>query len=322
MSQNVAHEVNAATLPGGVEHFADSRLDALVRVRDHELDAAQTPAGELAQERGPERFGLGRADVHAEHLAPAVAVDADRDDHRNRDDAPILAHLHVSGVDPQIRPVAFDRTGEEGLHLVVDLCAEPAYLALGDAAHPHRLHQIVDRAGRDALHIGLLNHRGQRLLGHPARLQEAREVASLAQLGDAQFDRAGARLPGPVTVAIALRQTLGVLLAIGRSGQPGDLHLHQSLGCKADHLAQEVGIWGLLHERTKVHHLVGHRWFLESGWCQQPDPTGQSPVTTASRPPATAQLGSARADGFALPSYTTPGDTTHALRSSSRLRRV
>jgi hypothetical protein len=22
-------------------------------------------------------------------------------------------------------------------------------------------------------------------------------------------------------------------------------------------------------------------WFLESGWCQQPDPTGESPVTTA-----------------------------------------
>src|SRR5262249_11398387 len=105
--------------------------------------------------------------------------------------------------------------------------------------------------------------------------------ASLAQLGDAQFDRAGAGLPGPVAVAVALRQALGALLAIGRSGQPGDLHFHQPLGGKADHLAQQIGIWGLLHERAKVHHLVGHRWFLESGWCQQPDPTDESPVTTA-----------------------------------------
>jgi hypothetical protein len=31
----------------------------------------QAAAGKLAQERGPERLGFGRTDVHAEHLAPA-----------------------------------------------------------------------------------------------------------------------------------------------------------------------------------------------------------------------------------------------------------
>ena len=62
-------------------------------------------------------LGLGGADVHAEHLAPAVAVDADRDDHGDRDDAAVLAHLHVGGVDPQVGPVALDRPVEEGLHL-------------------------------------------------------------------------------------------------------------------------------------------------------------------------------------------------------------
>lgn len=36
----------------------------------------------------------------------------------------------------QIRPVAFDRAGEESLHLVVDRNAEPAHLALADPAHP------------------------------------------------------------------------------------------------------------------------------------------------------------------------------------------
>ena len=125
MGQGVAHEVDAAALPGGVEHLGDGGLDAFVGVGDHQLDAAQAAAGELAQEVGPERLGLGGADVHAEHLAPAVGVDADRDDHRDRDDAPVLAHLHVGGVDPQIGPVAFDRAVEEGLHLVVDLLAQP-----------------------------------------------------------------------------------------------------------------------------------------------------------------------------------------------------
>jgi hypothetical protein len=34
--------------------------------------------------------------------------------------------------------------------------AQPADLALGDPAHPRRLDQIMDRAGRDAVDIGLL----------------------------------------------------------------------------------------------------------------------------------------------------------------------
>jgi glycosyltransferase involved in cell wall biosynthesis len=32
---------------------------------------------------------------------------------------------------------------------------------------------------------------------------------------------------------------------------------------------------------TSTMYRADHRWFLESGWCQQPDPTGESPVTTA-----------------------------------------
>ena len=62
--------------------------------------------GELAQEGGPERLGLRRADVHAEDLAPAVGVHADRHDHRHRDDPAGLANLHVGRIDPEIRPLA------------------------------------------------------------------------------------------------------------------------------------------------------------------------------------------------------------------------
>lgn len=79
-------------------------------------------------------------------FAPAIAVDAEHDDHRNRHDAPLLAHLHVGGVDPQIGPIALDRASEERLHLVVDLRAQPRDLDIGDAAHAHRLHHIVDGA--------------------------------------------------------------------------------------------------------------------------------------------------------------------------------
>jgi len=76
--------------------------DAVVGVGHDQLETAQPAAGKLAHEGGPERLRLGGSNVHAENFALAVAVDADRDDHRDGDDAAILAHLHIGGVDPQI----------------------------------------------------------------------------------------------------------------------------------------------------------------------------------------------------------------------------
>src|SRR6201996_7040990 len=282
-----------------------------MRVGDHRLDAAKAAPGELAQERGPERLGFRRADIHAENLAPAIGIDADRNDHRHRDDASLAAHLHVGGVDPQVRPVALDRAMQEGLHLVVDLRAQPADLAFGDAAHPHRLDQIVDRAGRNTLHIGFLDHRGERLLGHPPRLQEAGEVRALAQLGNTQLDRAGAGLPIAVAIAVALHQALNALLAVARARHGADLQLHQTLGRKTDHLAQQIGIRGLLHERAQVHHLVGHRWLLESGWSSQPDPTDESPVATAKPAARHGAMGARVRPASLPPCYTTPWDATY-----------
>ena len=227
-------------------------FEALVGIRDDELDAAQATPGELAQEVGPEGLGLRRADRQAQHLAPAVAVDADRDDHRDRDDATVAARLHVGRIQPDIGPFALERPVEEGRDLAVDLVAQPADLALRDAGHAHRLDQLVDRAGRDALDVGFLDHRGQRLLGHPARLQEAGEVAALAQLGDAQLHRPGAGLPVALAIAVALGEPIGAAFAVRRAGQALDFQLHQPMRGKADHLAQQIGVGALLQERLKA----------------------------------------------------------------------
>lgn len=81
MGRGVAGEARAAAPPGRVEDLADRGPDAFVGVGDDELDPAQAAPGRLAEERGPERLRLGGADVEARHLAPAIAVDADRDDH-------------------------------------------------------------------------------------------------------------------------------------------------------------------------------------------------------------------------------------------------
>jgi hypothetical protein len=59
MGQHIAHEVHPATLPGGVQNFGNRRLEPLMRIRDHQLDAAQAAPGQRAQELDPEGLGLG-----------------------------------------------------------------------------------------------------------------------------------------------------------------------------------------------------------------------------------------------------------------------
>lgn len=156
-----------------------------MRIRDHELDPAQAAPGQFPEERGPERLSLGRADVHAEHFPAAVGVHADRHDDGHRDDAPVLANLHVGRIDPEVGPLALDGPVEEHTHALVNLLAQARDLALRDARAAHCPHEVVHGAGRDALDVGLLDHGGERFLSHPARLQEAGEVAALAQLWDA-----------------------------------------------------------------------------------------------------------------------------------------
>ena len=217
MGERVAHEVHAAALPGRAEHLGDRRLDALVRVGDDELHAPAGRAGracagsavqKVSASEGP--MSMPSTSRRPSLLTPTATITA------TETTRPLLLHLHVGRVDPQVGPVALDRAVEEGLHALVDLLAEPAHLALRDAAHAERLDQVVDGAGRDPLDVGLLDHGGERLLGQPARLQEAREVGALAQLRDAQLDRAGPGLPVPLAIAVALGQPLGALLAVGR----------------------------------------------------------------------------------------------------------
>ena len=62
----------------------------------------------------------------------------------------------------------------------------------------------------------------------------------------------------PLTVAVALHQPISALLAVGRAGQATHLQLHQPLGRIADHLAQKIGVRALLHQRSQVHHVIGH----------------------------------------------------------------
>ena len=52
-----------------------------------------------------------------------MRIDADRDDHRDRDDPAVATHFDIGGVGPDIGPVAFERAIQEGLHAFVDFNA-------------------------------------------------------------------------------------------------------------------------------------------------------------------------------------------------------
>jgi hypothetical protein len=248
-------------------------------VGDHQLDAAQPPARERAQEVGPEGLGLRRADGQAEHLAPAVAIDADRDD--DRDDAAVAPRLHIGGVEPDIGPVALERTIEERLDLAVNLAAQAGNLALRYAGHAHRLDQLVDRACRHALDVGFLDHGRQRLLAHPPRLQKARKIAALPELRDAQLHRPGPGLPVAVAIAVAMVQPFSASLAVPGAGQSLDPERHQPLGGKRDHLAQKIRVGVLLQKRLEVHHIRGHRRVLGSRESLATKPYRRLTMTTA-----------------------------------------
>ena len=254
--------MHAATLPRRLQHPRCRCFEALVGVGDHQLHPAQAAPHQAAQKLRPERLRLRGPGRHAEHLTPTLGVHRHSDYRGHRYDPAALAHFDVGGVDPQVRPVTFERPVQERVDALIDLFAQPRYLALGDPGHAHCLDQVVDRARGDALDVRLLDHRRQRLLRRPPRLQESREVAPAPQLRYPQRNRAAARVPVPIAEAVApVLAALGAF-AVAGANQPIHVHVHQPLRHKANHLAQQIAVGPLLKQLRQCHPFSGHRFPL------------------------------------------------------------
>src|SRR5204863_9835958 len=107
----------------------------------------------------------------------------------------------------QVRVAALQRAGPERLHVLVELLAHTADVTLGDP-QPEPLDELVDAARGDPADVGLLHDRQQRLLRTLARLQKAREVAALPELGDLQLQLARPGVPAPRPIAVAMRRAI------------------------------------------------------------------------------------------------------------------
>jgi len=175
-----------------------------------------------------------------------------------------VAHLLLLGIEPQVRVGALQRTLAERLHLLIQALTEPRHLVLAHA-HAELLDDAVDLARGDAVDVGLLHDRDERLLGAPARLQEAREVPrARAQLRDRELDRAHARVPLARPVAVALgRPSLRGTLAEPSAGQLAHLGLHQRVDHEPHRLADHVRVLRThqLVDRLRSRHpaVLGHR---------------------------------------------------------------
>ena len=204
MGECIAHLVNAAALVDRLEYQTRSRPQLFVIVSDDKLHAPQAAIGQRAEKADSEGLGFGRAGGHPQHLALAVLV------HRNghyrgmADDPPAVTHLQVSGIEPQIGPVALQRLRQERVHPLIYVGIEAANLALRHAACAHGLHQVVRRARQDASDESFLDHRQECFLGYPTRFKEAWQVASLPQLRDLQRYLPGAGVLVPLVVSIPL----------------------------------------------------------------------------------------------------------------------
>src|SRR5215213_831250 len=179
--------MDGAALPARPQDLRDRRFKPGVRVTDGQLDAGESALDQASEEVGPERFGLGLADIEGKDLAAAGLMHAVGDDQRLGDDAAAGADLLDLGVQEQVGVIALQGPGAERLDLLIQPSADPADLRAADA-QAETLDELVDAAGGDAADIGLLNHREQCLLGPSPRLEEAREVAALADLRDLQLD--------------------------------------------------------------------------------------------------------------------------------------
>ena len=235
-----------------------------VSIRGDELDAGETAGDERAQEGEPGGAILGGDDVEPERLPEAVAVDGDRVHDAGVDRPAALPALDLERVQDEVRVGrAVERARAEVLDDPVQRFRKPGDLAAAHPLDPELADELVDASGGYAGEVGIRDHRHERLLRPPASLEKpVGEVRALPELGDRKLDRADARVPAPLPVAVSDVDPRGRALAeVGATEHVG-LGAHQRLGKLAHHLPQEIRarLFELLAQPTlNVHRHLDHR---------------------------------------------------------------
>jgi hypothetical protein len=232
LGQHVAEEVDPAALDGSARHDrVDGLAQAQVGVGDDQLHPGQPTGLQAAQERRPEGAVLAVADGEAQDLTAAIAAHPGGHDHGLGDDPAVHPGFAVGGVDKDVgEALAGQGPIPEGAHFAVQVGANPAHLALGDATvSAKRADQVVDLAGAHPMQIRLHHHREQGLVDPASPLEQAGEERPGSQLGDAQLQIPRRRSKHAGSVAVALGRPVRGALVGGGADHGGELGLDQRL---------------------------------------------------------------------------------------------
>ena len=193
-------------------------------------------------------LGLRRADIHAEHLAPPVRVDADSDDHRDRDDPMVAADFYI-GRRPA-RHKASRLQGADRGRLSPARRSPRTGATPGSSRRPLRPSRVRDRrpSGSRRPEYRLPESPRSAPSRPSAAARESSESTTPSEASGCEAHRPGARLPVPVAIAVALGEPVGRAFAMGDAGSGAHFHLHRPLSGEGDHVAQNVRIGGLLHQ--------------------------------------------------------------------------
>jgi hypothetical protein len=231
-------------------------------------ETSRTPvrprADELPQESQPGRPVLARDHIEPERLAVAVAVDGNRVHDAGVNGPAAVAALDLERVEHEIRVGArLQRPGAELLDDLIERARQPRDLAARHPLDPELLDELLHPPRRDAGQVGVGDHRHERLLRAPARLEQpVREVRALPQLRQRELDRPHPRVPVALPVAVAAVDPLRGALPVAGTAERLRLRAHQRLGEILDHRPQQIRarlLQLLAQPASNVHHVLGHR---------------------------------------------------------------
>ena len=169
-----------------------------------------------------------------------VSSQSDGDHDRFRDDLAVLADMNVGRVEPDVdERLMIQPACPQHMHVGVDLGADPRHRRLRDPRlTTQRLHQVVDLPRRGAGDVRGHDHRPQRFVDPPARLEQLREERALAELGDTDLDITARCRDQLRAMPVALRHALAGAFAGCGTDRRGELGFDQLLQRDSEDVAQ------------------------------------------------------------------------------------
>ena len=232
-------------------HAPDRSLEALVRVGDHQLGAAQPALDQAASGTWPRRSRPPRGRCAAPRFpACPPCWPPRRLWPRPRLMLSALALLEVGGIQPEIRPVALKRAVEEGVHPVVDVLAQLADRALADAgSEPIACTRSSTRRVETPLIQASCMTATRAFSDVFLGFQEGREVAALAAASGCGAAGCRAACPASGRGSRCGRWTAPAVRSCRPAPiRPVHVRFHQQLHNRLRHTAQEVAISGFGHQ--------------------------------------------------------------------------